>query len=73
MRRYEAWGGMASQTWMEYFLGETDIYPGITSIWPIIDNQTCGEIHGSPTIEQFFCVAFSPEAQQMLCKLLNGE
>ncbi len=68
-RRYEEWAGTGiPKCWKD--LGFDDP-SGV--VWPIVDNETCGPIDGTPEQEQWFAVAFTPAAQAMICKLLNDD
>lgn len=55
-RRYEEWAGKETP---------------IGTVWPIVDTETCGLINGSPTPEQWCAVAFDPDVQARICRLLN--
>lgn len=68
MKRYQSWAGTG---WPRGF--ENMGIESVTGIvWPIVDNETCGEIDGYPTAEQWFCVAFDFKAQGVICDALNG-
>ena len=40
-------------------------------IWPIVDSEICGPINGFPRPDQWCAVAFDPDLQARICRLLN--
>lgn len=67
-KRFSCWAGIYKPSG-HLFNNLTDI----DTIWPIVDNKTCGEIYGEPRPDQFYCMALSSEVQGKICRLLNEE
>lgn len=67
-RRFTCWAGWYKPDG-HFFNNSKEI----DTIWPIVDNKTCGEINGEPRPDQFYCIAFSSEAQGNICRLLNEQ
>lgn len=68
LKRYTMWAGRAWPPGISKLL----VAPQDVTVWPIVDNLTCGPIYGEPTWEQVHCVTFTSEAQREICDLLNA-
>lgn len=71
-KRYIMWAGMGIPEWLTAVLDGKKAKPEEPAIWPIIDDETCGEIQGEPSPDQFFCVAFTSATQRIICNALNA-
>ena len=71
-KRYTMWAGMGIPEWLISVLDGKKPKSAEPAIWPIIDNETCGEIQGEPTPDQFFCIAFTSATQRTICNALNA-
>ena len=68
--RFSCWAGTGlPKAWAENmgFRGEQVA----DSVWPIVDNQTCGPIDGYPKTEQMLCWCPSVEKQSQVVSMLR--
>lgn len=74
--RYVMWAAPANPSWLDWALKSAKTRekkaPFPDSIWPIVDNDTCGVIDGSPRPDQYFCICFDSESQKKVFDALNG-
>lgn len=68
--RYGMWAGQVVPQWFTDTMSrEGKEVPG--AIWPIVDNDTCGEIRVEPKVSQMLCVCFRPEDQRLVFDALE--
>lgn len=81
--RYQAWAGIGHEKYMDVMLsvlnGKGDEVwrkkvkeMRFETLWPIVDNETCGPIDGYPKPKQMMAFAFTPSAQAAICNALNS-
>ena len=71
-KRYAMWVGICIPEWLISVLDGKKPKSSEPAVWPIVDNETCGEIEGEPRPDQFFCVTFNSEDQRKVCNALNA-
>jgi len=68
--RFSCWAGQGlPKGWAEN-MGLTGDNVG-DSVWPIVDNETCGAIDGSPRPDQMLCWCPSSEKQSQVVEMLR--
>lgn len=68
--RYSMWAGQGLPIGWARQMGLPEDEIGDV-VWPIVDDQTCGPINGSPRPEQMLCWCPSSEKQRIVFALLN--
>lgn len=69
-RRFQTWAGTASTGVLEKLLGIPETEEP-TTVWPIVDHETCGPINGFPRTDQWCAVTFSSEMQNTVARALE--
>lgn len=70
--RYEMWAAPVNPEWCAWLVNQRQDRPRIEAVYPIVDNETCGPIDGTPRDDQHFCVCFTPKDQRKVWLMLNG-
>jgi len=68
------WAAPVNTEWMDWLWNRNKEGPEpvMQAAYPIVDNMTCGDIHGTPRVDQYLCVCFTAEGQRRLWLKLNG-
>lgn len=80
-QRYQCWAGVSHENYLDVMASILDgsrqdwikkvKEMRFETIWPVIDNETCGQIEGFPKPNQMMCFCFDPKDQARVAKAMN--